>query len=294
MNPKYPMYIVSKNRAKLGTTRKAFEKMKIQYYIVVEEFEVEEYKSVINPLFGTVLCLDKKFQEEYDTFDDLGNTKSKGPGAARNFAWDHSMKNGFKFHWVFDDNVSCFYRLNRNRRLPVGDGTIFKVMEDFCDRYSNVAQAGPNYLSYAPDRKQIPPFVLNWRIYSMLLIRNDVPYRWRGRYNEDTDLSLRLLKDGWVTVQFNAFLGDKGTTQTMKGGNSEDFYFKEGTLNKSQMLVDMHPDVSKLIEAYGRWHHKVNYKPFANNALKRIVDIKELPTINEYNMELTRVTKLTK
>lgn len=290
MNPKYPMYIVSKNRAEIGTTRKAFEKMKIPYYIVVEEQEAEKYKKLIEPIgYGTVLILDKKFQDEYDTFDDLGDTKSKGPGAARNFCWEHSIKNGFKWHWVFDDNVSCFYRLNNNRRLPVSDGTMFKVMEEFCDRYSNIAQAGPNYLSYAPDRKVLPPFVMNWRIYSMLLINNSIPYRWRGRYNEDTDLSLRALKDGWCTVQFNAFLGDKGTTQTMKGGNSDDFYFKEGTLNKSQMLVDMHPDVSKLIEAYGRWHHKVNYKPYTNNALKRIVGIEGLKKIDNFGMELVRV-----
>lgn len=284
------MYIVSKNRAEIGTTRKAFEKMKTPYYIVVEEQEVEKYKKLIEPIgYGTVLMLDKKFQEEYDTFDDLGDSKSKGPGAARNFCWEHSIKNGFKWHWVFDDNVSCFYRLNNNRRLPVADGTIFKVMEDFCDRYSNIAQAGPNYLSYAPDRKVLPPFVMNWRIYSMLLINNSIPYRWRGRYNEDTDLSLRVLKDGWCTVQFNAFLGDKGTTQTMKGGNSDDFYFKEGTLNKSQMLVDMHPDVSKLIEAYGRWHHKVDYKPYANNALKRIVNIDGMEKVDNFGMELIRV-----
>lgn len=284
------MYIVSKNRAEIGTTRKAFEKMKIPYYIVVEEQEVEKYKKLIEPIgYGTVLMLDKKFQEDYDTFDNLGDSKSKGPGAARNFCWEHSIKNGFKWHWVFDDNVSCFYRLNNNRRLPVADGTIFKVMEDFCDRYSNIAQAGPNYLSYAPDRKVLPPFVMNWRIYSMLLINNSIPYRWRGRYNEDTDLSLRALKDGWCTVQFNAFLGDKGTTQTMKGGNSDDFYFKEGTLNKSQMLVDMHPDVSKLIEAYGRWHHKVDYKPYANNALKRIVNFDGMEKVDNFGMELIRV-----
>jgi len=44
------------------------------------------------------------------------------------------------------------------------------------------------------------------------LIRNDVPYRWRGRYNEDTDLSLRMLKDRWCTIQFNAFLQGKAAT----------------------------------------------------------------------------------
>ena len=290
MNPKYPVYIVSKGRAKLGTTYRAFDKMKMPYYIVVEEQEYDEYVASVEPQgYGKVIVLDKSYQENYDTFDELGNKKSKGPGAARNFAWEHSIKNGFAFHWVFDDNVSCFYRLNRNRRLPVGDGTMFRVMEDFCERYENIAQAGPNYLSYAPDRKEIPPFILNWRIYSMLLIRNDIPYRWRGRYNEDTDLSIRAMKDGWCTVQFNAFLGDKATTQTMGGGNSDDFYFVEGTLAKSQMLVDMHPEISKLIFEYDRWHHKVDYSVFKRNKLKFKEGLTIPKGVNNFGMELTRV-----
>jgi len=290
MNPKYPIYIVSKGRATNGTTYKAFDKLKMPYYIVVEEQEYLDYVHNIEPQgYGKVLILDKRYQDEYDTFDDLGYTKSKGPGAARNFAWEHSIKNGFAWHWVFDDNVSCFYRLNNNRRLPIGDGTMFRVMEDFCERYENVAQAGPNYLSYAPDREVIPPFMLNWRIYSMLLIRNDIPYRWRGRYNEDTDLSIRVMKDGWCTIQFNAFLGDKATTQTMSGGNSDDFYFKEGTYNKSKMLVDMHPDITKMIEAYGRYHHKVDYSVFKHNKLIRKKDIVIKPGIDNYGMVLYKI-----
>jgi len=290
MNPKYPVYIVSKGRAINGTTYKAFDKLKMPYYIVVEEQEYDIYKSNVEPQgYGTVIVLDKTYQDNYDTFDNLGSTKSKGPGAARNFAWEHSMKNGFAWHWVFDDNVSCFYRLNRNRRLPVSDGTIFRVMEDFCDRYENIAQAGPNYLSYAPDRKQIPPFLLNWRIYSMLLIRNDIAYRWRGRYNEDTDLSIRVMRDGWCTVQFNAFLGDKATTQTMSGGNSDDFYFIEGTKNKSQMLVDMHPDISKLIFEYNRWHHKVDYSIFKKNKLIKKQGIVIPDVVNNFGMILKKL-----
>jgi hypothetical protein len=47
---------------------------------------------VIDP--ARVLVLDPAYQRHYDTFDTLGDTKSKGPGPARNFAWDHSMAAG--------------------------------------------------------------------------------------------------------------------------------------------------------------------------------------------------------
>ena len=41
----------------------------------------------------------------------------------------------------------------------------------------------------------------------------------------------------------------------------------EGTLKKSQMLVDAHPDVAKLVWKYDRWHHYVDYSPFKKNKL---------------------------
>ena len=76
------------------------------------------------------------------------------------------------------------------------------------------------------------------------------------------------MKSGMCTVQFNAFLQSKRATQSLRGGNSEEFYDKEGTKNKSQMLVDMHPDVSKMCYKWNRWHHYVNYKSFEVNKPK--------------------------
>jgi hypothetical protein len=122
-------------------------------------------------------------------------------------------------------------------------------------------------ISSCPRRVRKPAFTANTRIYSCNLIRNDTPFRWRGRYNEDTDLSLRMLKKGWCTVLFNAFLQKKTWTQAMKGGNTAAFYAAEGTLPKSQMQVAMHPDVSRLVWKFGRWHHLVDYKSFAGNIL---------------------------
>ena len=48
MNPKYPVYIISKGRAESRLTSKAFEKMKVPYKIVIEPQEYEEYARVIN------------------------------------------------------------------------------------------------------------------------------------------------------------------------------------------------------------------------------------------------------
>lgn len=267
MNPNFPLYIVSKGRADSRYTARFLEAMGVPYFIVVEEQEWPAYTAVIDP--AKVIVLDKAYQRDYDTFDELGDTKSKGPGPARNFAWDHSIRNGHEWHWVMDDNIRGFYYSNNNLQFRLADGTGFRCMEDFVLRYTNVAMAGPNYYMFVPRKQKRKPFFTNTRIYSCNLIRNDLHFRWRGRYNEDTDLSLRMLKEGWCTIQFNIFLQNKMNTQTVPGGNTEEFYRHEGTMAKSQMQYAMHPDVSKVLIKYGRWHHEVDYSGFQKTKLQR-------------------------
>ena len=67
------------------------------------------------------------------------------------------------------------------------------------------------------------------------------------------------------TMQFNNLLQEKIGTQVLKGGNTDEFYGKEGTYNKSKMLEDAHPDVAKVVWRYGRYHHHVDYEPFKAN-----------------------------
>lgn len=243
MNPKYPIYLPTKGRHESRLTGKYLDKINVPHYYIVEESDYDNYCSVVDS--SRVLILPQSYLDEYETCDDLGNAKSKGPGSARNFAWDHSKAYGFDYHWVMDDNIKAFYRFNDNKLIKVSDGTIFKCMEDFVERYTNVTMAGPAYYRFAknklPNSKQ-PPFIHNTRIYSCNLIKNNSPYRWRGRYNEDTILSLDMLKDGNCTVQFLAFIQQKSDTNQVKGGNTDAFYAHEGTLPKSQMLVDVYPE----------------------------------------------------
>lgn len=260
-----PIYIVSKNRWDRCLTAKALDLLAAPYRVIIEEDQVERYANHVG--FDKLLVLPKKYLNEYETCDDLGDTKSKGPGAARNFAMDHSIRRGNACHWVMDDNLHDFHRLHKNRKIPVRSSKTLEATEYFVNRYINVPIAGLNYYSFCKSTDGVPPFTTNTRIYSCLLIRNNIGLRWRGRYNEDTDLSLRVLKRGECTIQMNAYLCGKVTTQRMSGGNTEEFYTKEGTLPKSQMLSDLHPDVAKVVWRYNRWHHHVDYRPFRNNLL---------------------------
>ena len=286
---KYPIYIVSKGRWESRLTMKSLEQMGLSYFVIVEEQEREQYAAVLDRKLATILTLDPTYQRDYDVFAPTPGVTSTGSGPARNFAWDHAEANGDARHWVVDDNIGGFFRLNDNLKVPVKTGAFFRSMEDFVDRYENVAMAGPHYFRFVPRKDVHPPFIINTRVYSCNLIQTDASFRWRGRYNEDTDLSLRMLKAGWCTVLFNALLQNKSDTQKMKGGNTDSIY-TIGTLEKSRMLVNMHPDVARLVWKWNRWHHHVDYRRFKRNQLKLKPGI-DLSTMepNEYGMKLVNV-----
>ena len=48
MNPKYPIYVISKGRWDSRLTSKALERMKVPYHIVVEPQEYKYYSDVID------------------------------------------------------------------------------------------------------------------------------------------------------------------------------------------------------------------------------------------------------
>jgi len=79
MNPKCPVYIISKDRWESRLTSKALENMSVPYHIVIEPQEYSNYAAVINP--EKILIL---------PFSDLG----QGSIPARNWVWEHSLSIG--------------------------------------------------------------------------------------------------------------------------------------------------------------------------------------------------------
>ncbi len=299
--PQFPLYIPSKGRHEYMVTSKALSKMGVRHYVIAEPQEVDAYRRASSGLLCDIVELDLSFKENYELCDSLGLSKSTGPGPARNFAWEHSKALGFDWHWVMDDNLQYFARMTRNERIKTNSPAMWRAMEDFVLRYKNVGMAGPNYSMFAFGASKLPPFITNTRIYSCNLIRNDLIYRWRGRYNEDTILSLDMLKAGWCTIQFNAFLQGKMGTQVLKGGNTDEFYHAEGkvqqgqkyadtgTLAKSQMLVDVHPDLSRLVQKFSRWHHAVDYSVFKNQKLIKKDGLKLTGKPKNYGMKKVKL-----
>ena len=130
MNPEYPVYIISKGRWESRLTSRTLEQLGVPYHIVIEPQEYEQYSKVIDK--------DKIFVLPFSNLN-------QGGIPARNWVWEHSISIGAKRHWIMDDNIRDFYRIERGTRIRVKDGTILKAAEDFIDRYTNIVMAGFQY-----------------------------------------------------------------------------------------------------------------------------------------------------
>jgi hypothetical protein len=134
-----------------------------------------------------------------------------------------------------------------------------------------------------------------------MLIQTDVcdphgkPYRNEGFYNDDTDLCLRILKDGYCTILFLAFLVYKMTTMTVKGGmtphyqknlGGSDNRESDGRYRMAQELAAKHPDVTRITWKFGHWQHQVDYSRFKLNRLIRKPSALIQDGTNEFGMTL--------
>jgi hypothetical protein len=273
--PRYPVYVISKGRSDCCLTARVLIRDAVDFRLVCEPQERDAYADVVGP--DRLLVL---------PFSNLG----LGSIPARNWVWEHARAAGHTRHWILDDNIAGFNRRWRTRKLECMAGIAMRVVEDFTDRYENVAIAGMNYYMFSRNKYKEPPFVANVHVYSNLLIKCDLPNRWRGRYNEDTDLCLQVLADGWCTLLFNAFLCRKTPTMTMKGGNSAELYKGDGRLKMARSLERVWPGVVETDRRFQRPQHKVfdNWKRF-DTPLKRRADVDFdalAASPNEYGMRL--------
>lgn len=280
MKPRYPIYVISKGRHDICFTADFLKEDKVPFHLVVEPQEADLYISKYGKDHVYIL-----------PFSNLG----LGGIPARNWCWEHSKKLGFKRHWILDDNIRNVRRRYKAYRIRCDSNVAFCAIEDFTDRYENIGISGMNYSFFVPDKQNLPPFFLNNHVYSCLLIQNDLPYRWRGRYNEDTDLCLQVLAGGLCTVLVNAFSIDKIKTMSMKGGNADQLYKGDGRLKMARALERQWPYIVTVDRRFKRPQHKV-HKEWRNfdTPLIRRKDIQwdKLKPINEYGLSLEAVDKI--
>lgn len=268
MLPRYPVYVPSKGRAKSALTAKFLRRDGVPFHLVVEPSQVEAYA----PEWGDHLLVLPE--------DDYGSVIP-----ARNWIKAHATEQGYRRHWQLDDNITRLLRMWKGYRVPVEAGMALGVTEHFVDRYTNVALAGLNYEMFAVNNP--PPFWLNVHVYSCTLVLNELPHEWRGPYNEDTDLCLQVLADGWCTVLMNAFLATKVRTMVLKGGNTQELYHGDGRLKMARLLEKRWPGVVDTRRKFQRPQHHIkgSWKHFDQQLIRR-PDLELEEGTNEFGMQL--------
>lgn len=228
-----------------------FEIAGLDYFIAVEPQEYEQYCQKLGE--KRVLKL---------PFSNLG----VGSFPARNFCWEHAKANGYKYHWLFDDNILNFDKWVDGKRTKwVNINTALLYVERFVKK-ENIDIGGfeETNFSVKPPKK---PFKINCHVYSAMLIKNDLPYRWRLKYNEDVDLCLQVLHNGGTTASCVYYLADKvSTSDKMKGGNQDELYKgndPKKKLLKAKMLEKVWPQYAKTVIRFNRIHHFVDWRVFS-------------------------------
>jgi hypothetical protein len=248
--PIYPVYIISKGRYDKTLTADNFEQSGIDYLIAVEPQEYDQYCNKLGK--HRVLML---------PFSNLG----LGSYPARNYCWEHSKEKGYKYHWLFDDNILHWRKwVNGNRVKWTDLQKCLTYVENYASKTSIDILGYEEYnFSVRPPKS---PFKHNVHVYSAMLIKNSLPYRWRLKYNEDVDLCLQVLHNGGTTASCVYYLANKvSTADKQKGGNQDELYkgnSKEKKILKAKMLEAVWPQYARTVIRFNRPHHYVDWKVF--------------------------------
>lgn len=288
MPNKYPIFIISYNRAKNHLTAKHLASWGVKHYMVVHKEQLADYKKYMTEEmkeYTTFLEFDDSYKFKYETCDNIPHSvKNAGSGAERNFAWDYSkdiLK--AKAHWLMDDNMGFYYIKGITSadvyvRKSCDKETfwnLFKKGEEFFDRYSNLMMIELTASEMCISKMRVS-YALNTRCFSCNLIWNDMPIRWRGRYNEDVILSTDIMVAGYCIASYRGgVLKHKQSTRTAIGGNhaiqkgdknslySDGFNYKYSSVDKTNLLIKVYPKYYRKVIKYGRVHHEYNRKALA-------------------------------
>ena len=173
-------------------------------------------------------------------------------------------------------------------------GAIFRVVEDFADRYENLAITGLYSHQFIVAKQKYPYFFLNnTRVYSCTLNqeRSETSVRSLAGSLQRRHRPLHSrVKAGWCVVSFAAFTMHKvGATKRTKGGNTK-LYEGEGRKLMAESVRAQHPDVASIKWEHGRYQHDVDYAKAARIGGDPVLKLRKgvvVPEgVNNYGMVL--------
>jgi len=233
----YPVYILSRGRAATITTSRLFDDAGVPYLIVVEPQEHAAYLEHHDA--GNLLVMDKN---------------DEGIAYVRNYIRDHAQAAGFLYFWQFDDDLRPFGVRRGGKRYKLSARNALAFVEYVVDHFDNIGGANFSHHAFAFTYDHKPVIQLNNQIYGAMLIRSGTRTRFRKDINEDTDHSLQLLREGWVTFVFKRVVMDTVATMSNSGGNTDNEYAAGRREARVRALCAAWPSAKfRAVNRNGRW-----------------------------------------
>ncbi len=280
--PRFPVFVLTKGRWEKRMTVRLFESLGIPFRLVLEAQEADEYAKVVDPAKFLVVP-----------------HRDQGLVTTQNWVWDRAAEEGHPYFWAIHDDIRSIYRVHRGGQIPV-DGTALYAMEEFVTRYDNVALAGMSFAMRVWPSMPNPPVAFNGLIPgNHRLVKTDYrdragrPFRARDGHGwEDHDLCLRIVKDGGVTVRFNAFVVDTfdSINHTSTGEKVGGIDFGGGYAKRlTDELTASHPD-AVIGSRSTKWGVRptVTYRAWKRNRPRLREDAIIQDGINDFGMTLER------
>ncbi len=229
---KYPIYIPSKGRASNQRTVKLLESQGItNYYVIVEKNEKTEYEKFVGKEHILVLPA-----------SDYGTSTF-----ARNFAIEHSAKNGHKKHWQIDDDVNKLCRHRGGKVISEDIEYVLTNVEIISDSYPTVSITGLHFFNFLKDVKKA--VTVNTMVSGVSLITN-TSIRFRGVMYVDRDFVLQSLKKGYTTIKCNDFSFTYIATLKQKGGYYNVYSDDKRRLAAIKEFLSYHPEIDATVERH--------------------------------------------
>lgn len=225
---KYTIYIPSKGRSRTCVTPKVLENEDIDFYIVVEPQDYDDYKQYYDE--SKLIMLPEN---------------DKGMAYVRRFIKKYSTEKGEKYHWQIDDNIKGFKVRQNNKNVKSTAKYNLIRVENYINQYDNVGIAGLKHIAFAFSAKD--EYTYNQQCPSCCLFNNEIESYWRDDVVEDTDFSLLVLTEGFSTILFNRLIMDKMEIKKLSGGCTDLYYKNDDIRNKRQrMLQQLWPETFEI------------------------------------------------
>jgi len=224
MIPRYPIFIPSKGRFENNLTAKMFLNADIPFRLIVEKKDEYEYR--------------KRYGDE--SVISLPSSDYGGVWVARNYCKQIATQLGSRYHWQIDDDIKSLMKVENRIVLTRDAGQILSEIENFVDKYSNLAITG--LASSVFGRLATTEFTINKFAYTCALFNTGLPYYWRCDIEDDLDYNLQCLTNGWCTVQFQRYLFEWSTTGVRPGGYTE-IYAEGKRLLRQRATLEMWPEI---------------------------------------------------